>query len=398
MILLATILAAAAAAAPSTPADLIERIDTSAYKAEATFAVTMPQLPDDVIYALTINQTPALADTLCPAAYLIDWKITQRPGMSGPTAADEGFTAYFDGNHYTLMAERLRERHIATDPDAFMRPRRGGVAVTTQFADLVPILMAERLREMAADPCYTVTAVADTIVGGEKAVAILTRMEVDGTTASEGEYIFYPGERLAPRRIVLENNSGSIGEQTITVNFDRPADAGETPAPLSEDMLIAAYPDEFERYRTSSYRLETLPGRHLPAIAAPTIGGERYARNASQSLDAPTAVVLFEARSEFTPKVIEAVRNAARQLPWRVDIIWAFADNNHGDIEAVMPNVSGYETALMSARSVARDCGAVSMMPAIVFVDRSGIVADFTAGFNNSLESDVVKKMMGLKP
>ncbi len=161
---------------------------------------------------------------------------------------------------------------------------------------------------------------------------------------------------------------------------------------------MAVYPDQFERYRTSTYRLENLPGRHLPAIAAPTSTGTRFARNTSQSLDAPTAVVMLEARSEFTPKVIAAVREAAAQLPWRMDILWAFTDTNPDDVEAVIAEPATDETILLSARAIARDCGAGSTLPAIVFAGRNGIVTDFIAGYNNSLSSDVLKKMMGMKP
>lgn len=397
MTLIPQILAVVALAAyPTTPSEIINSIEPGAYRADADFAVTMPQLPDDVVYSLTISQTPAPTDTLCPAAYLIDWTVTQRPGMSEPTMADHGFTSYFYGNHYSLLAERLRERHADTDQVSFMRPHRGGIAVTSQFADLVPSILAAKLRDMESDPRYTLIARPDTTVSGEKAVALLTTLTIDGTVASEGEYIFYPGEHLVPRRITLENNTGSIGEQTVTVKFARPTDAGAAPAPTNEESLIAAYPEEFERYRTSSYRLENLPGRHLPAIAAPTANGKRYARTASQTLDAPAVVVLLEARSEFTPNVIEAVRTAARQLPWRADILWAFTDTNPDDVEAVMPAPGTDETILLSARSIARDCGAGSMLPAIVFVGRDGIVTDFTAGYNNSLASDVLKKMMAL--
>lgn len=387
--------AAARAAVPADPADIIARIDTTALTAEAQFAVTMPQLPDDVVYSLRISQTPAPADTLCPAAYLVDWTVTSRPGMEEPGAADSGFNAYFTGNYYSLMAERLRERHAATEPTAFTRPHRGGVAATGQFADLVPALMAERLAEMAADPRYTLTAVADTLVGGEHAVAILTSLTSGGATASEGEYLFYPGERLAPRRVTLENNTGSIGEQTITVKYSRPT-AGS--APTTEDDLMALYPDEFERFRTSAYRLENLPRRHLPAIAAPTLAGGRYTRTASQRLDAPTVVVLLDARSEFTPEVIKAVRSARRTLPWRTDVVWAFTDTNPDAILAVLPATETDETALRSARAVARDCGAGSVIPAVIFAGTDGIVADYIAGFNKSFESDVVKKMTGLQP
>lgn len=402
MILSAIISAAAVAAAapaPVTPQQLIDRIATGPYRADAEFSVTMPQLPDDVVYTLALSQTPAPADTLCPAAYLIDWTITKRPGSDTPGAADKGFSAYFGGNHYSLIAERLRERHFDSDPDAFMRPRRGGVAVTTQFADFIPILMAQKLREMAADPRYTVTAVPDTVIGGEKAVAILTAFNSGGATTSEAEYIFYPGETLTPRRVLLENNTGSIGEQTITATFAPAQDAGSAPAPVTEEALMALYPDEFERFRTSSYRLENLPGRHLPAIASPTLDGSRYTRTASQSLDAPTVIVLLDAGSGFTGEVIDAVRTAARQIPWRVDVVWAFTDNDPDRVAEVISAADGRnETILRSSAAVARDCGATAMLPAMVFAGRDGIVSDFIAGFNNSLSSDVVKKIMAMKP
>lgn len=389
---------ALALAAITSPRELIDRITTADYSATADFAVTMPQLPDDVVYTLNISQSSAPTDTLCPAAYLVDWTITSRPGMEEPGPADKGFNAYFDGNFYSLMAERIRERHAADDPTAFARPSRGGVAVTSQFADLVPAFMADKLRGMLADDRYTVTAIADTIVEGEPAVAILTRFITGGSTGSEGEYIFYPGETLTPRRVTLENNTGSIGEQTITAKFARPQNSAASPAPTDEDALIALYPDEFERFRTSDYRLETLPGRHLPAIAAPTASGGRYARTASEGLRAPTALVLLDARSEFTPEVIAAVRDGASQLPWAVDIIWAFTNTNPDHVaEVIHPDVNG-ETILTAAKAVARDCGASSTLPAIVFVRPDGIVADILAGYNQSLSSDVVKKMMGINP
>lgn len=397
--ILSAIISAALAASPVTPQQLIDRIDAGPYRADVDFSVTMPQLPDDVVYTITLSQTPAAADTLCPVAYLIDWTITKRPGSDTPGAADKGFSAYFDGNHYSLIAERLRERHFDSDPDAFMRPRRGGVAVTTQFAEFIPALMAQKLREMAADPRYTVTAVPDTVVGGEKAAAIITTFNSGGATTSEAEYIFYPGEKLAPRRVVLENNTGSIGEQTITATFAPPQQAGSAPAPVTEDALMTLYPEEFARFRTSSYRLENLPGSHLPAIASPTLDGNRYTRTASQTLDAPTVLVLLDAGSGFTSEVIDAVRTAARQIPWRVDIVWAFTDNDPDRVAEVIDSVDGRnETILRSSTAVARDCGATAMLPAIIFAGRDGIVSDFIAGFNNSLSSDVVKKIMAMKP
>lgn len=386
------------AASAVTPREMIGRIHSGPYNAPASFSVTMPQLPDDVVYALEITQSPAVNDTILPVSYLIDWAITQRPGMDRPSPADKGFNAYFDGNFFSLMAERLREQHASDSPAAFMSPRRGGVAVTAQFADLVPALIAAKLSDMLDDPRYTVTAVADTVVDGSRAVAILTRLSSGGTVASEGEYIFYPGETLSPRRITLENNIGAISEQTISARFDPPAE-GVDVEPVTEEALMERYPDEFAAFRTSTYRLETLPGRHLPAMAAPAIDGTRFTRTASQMLPAPAALVFLDADSDFTPEVIRQVREAAAMLPYRFDIIWAFVNTNPEAVAPLTATGAGpYETTVTSARSVAADCGAASTIPAVVFAAKDGIVTDFIAGVNKTFASDVIKKMTAIRP
>lgn len=381
-----------------SPREVIDRIEPGNYSAPVTFAVTMPQLPDDVVYQLEISQTPAPHDTILPITYLIDWAITQRPGMDSPSPADKGFNAYYDGNFFSLMAERLREQHAAEAPAAFLSPRRGGVAATAQFADLVPALLAAKLSAMMDDPHYSLRAVADTIVDGQKAIAILTRLAAGGTTASEGEYIFYPGEKLTPRRIILENNIGAISEQTITARFDEPS-AEALPEPVTEESLLERYPEEFAAFRTSTYRLETLPGRHLPAMAAPATDGTRFTRTASQMLPAPAVMVFLDADSEFTPSVIKQVREAAAVLPYRFDIIWAFVNTNPEAVEPLTATGAGpYETTITSARSIAADCGAASTIPALVFAAKDGIVTDFIAGVNKSFASDVMKKMTAIRP
>ncbi|MCM1028542.1 MAG: hypothetical protein NC342_03755 [Pseudoflavonifractor sp.] len=379
-----------------TPSEIASRLPKDTYNASATFSVTMPQLPDDVVYSLDISQAASPADSLLPIAYLIDWTITQRPGMDSPSPADKGFNAYIPGSYYSLMAERLRERHFSESPQAFLAPRKGGVALTSQFAELLPAIIADHIAQMEADPRYSLTAIADTIVDGETATALLFTMSSGGMVGSEGEYIFYPDSILSPRRITLENNTGSIGEQTITVKYEPPR-PDPIPAPLNEDELIARFPDEFEAFRTSTYRLESLPGRHLPAMAARTLSGERFTRSASQALEAPAVIVFLDAKGEFTHRVIQDVRAAKAMLPYRLDIIWAFVDTNPDAVAAVVtPGIN--ETALTSSRGLASNCGAASTIPSIVFTGKDGIVNDYIAGFNKTFSSDVIKKMMGLTP
>ncbi|MCM1071743.1 MAG: hypothetical protein NC391_08920, partial [Alistipes timonensis] len=53
------------------------------------------------------------------------------------------------------------------------------------------------------------------------------------------------------------------------------------------------------------------------------------------------------------------------------------------------------ETVLLSARSLARDCGATSF-PAIIVADERGRVANVILGFNNSLATDVIQSVATL--
>ncbi len=65
--------------------------------------------------------------------------------------------------------------------------------------------------------------------------------------------------------------------------------------------LTATESEAFEKYRESSFTLESLPGRMLPEIAAPTTTGERYMHVRGDGFAAPTVLVFLESSVEAPP-------------------------------------------------------------------------------------------------
>lgn len=130
--------------------------------ASVSFSVTMPRMADDVDYSVTLNQLTAVADTLSPVEYLIEWK--------SPHGGSDGFTAYFSGNHFRYNGQgRIQEYHMASDSVPFMPWRSahgydGGVQQTARFVDILPAFVARRLATDASDPRCSLTLHRDTIV------------------------------------------------------------------------------------------------------------------------------------------------------------------------------------------------------------------------------------------
>lgn len=355
---------------------------------EGTLGVAMPQLAEDVMYGVTLHQlAPVDGDTLAPAPYVIDWRREQ-------TENDiHGFSAYFPGNHYRLQGDRLLEYHYSADRYPFGKEKgKGGVQNTAQFANLLPAFMARDLKSMADDQRYYIHAAEDTIVDGRKAVVVKAIMTVNGITANESEYVFDHSSML-PRRVTYENNPGAISEQTVTVVFgDKSPSTSSPESPLTEEQLISRYPDDFATKRLSSYRLDNLKGRRLPAFEAPTLKGDRYTYAAGQKFTGPTLIVVCEAQSMFTKEMIDQIRQGAAQLVNPADIIWAFVDKHTGAIEDAVGKSRSGETTLVGARALARDCG-VTDMPSLIAVERDGTVKSASSGYNNHMASDVINML-----
>lgn len=361
--------------------------DIENYSAKARFTVSMPQLAEDVVYDVNLSQKVSPADPLGCDSYLIDWHLSSHDnGMSG-------FSAYFDGNHYRHSGERLQEYHLQWDSIPFMpeliSSKAQGVHRTAQFYNMLPQSIAAELKKMSADTSYTVVLHPDTLISGRHVTAINARMIQDGVTAMEAEYVFDPATCL-PLRIHLENNPGSISEQTVYMDYLSTDTHGIDS--INEPWLIDRYPDVFARLRESNFSIENLPGQRLPAFALPTTTGERYSRRSSDGFRAPTIVALLESSGGFTPEVIASLRTAVDRMPFDTDVIFAFTDNVADRVESAVDRPRPGEHILMSARPLVRDCGAASL-PTIILVSEDGTVRNVILGFNNDLSSDVIQKM-----
>ena len=159
---------------------------------------------------------------------------------------------------------------------------------------------------------------------------------------------------------------------------------------------MAAYPEVFEKYRESNFRIENLAATPMPPFSLPTTTGERYTYHRGDPFRAPTLIVILDPATGFNRQIVEAVRGAADRLPYNADVIYAFASSNVDAIEEVVPRIRPGEHLLMSAKSLARDCGAASL-PVMIAVDRSGIVKNVMLGFNNDMENVVLQNMGLLK-
>ena len=107
-------------------------------------------------------------------------------------------------------------------------------------------------------------------------------------------------------------------------------------------------------------------------------------------------LALLETSGGFTAQFIDALRQAAAELPFESRLLMAFTDTNPDRIEETAGQLTPGETLLMSGRGLVRDCGAASL-PSLIIIDRDGLVASVVVGFNNNLRSDVIQKMLLLQ-
>lgn len=355
------------------------------------FSVTMPQLNDDVVYQINMSQTPASGyKHLLTYDYLIDWILTSRK------TPVHGFNAYFNGHHYRYANERLQEYHTEWDSIPFYSLNGNeGVQRQAQFSNLLPAAIGNAIEQMILDKRYRVSLHPDTVVNGTKRTVINAVMTVNGITAIESEYIMAQ-QSFMPVRIILENNPGALSEQTVVVNYTQ-ITTDPTCTSLTERTLIDQYPEIFEKYRESNFRIEYLPGSRMPGFSLPTTTGERYSRHHTDSFRTPTIIALMDATTGFSTNMIRDIRAAVALLPYSADVIWAFTNNNVDSIEAVIPSIKPGEHILTSSSSLARDCGAASL-PALLLVNTDGTVSDVVLGYNNNMTEMIIQKMVIIQP
>lgn len=397
-------LLSAAASGPGSVDGLAAALERGGCYADTVrFTVSMPQLAEDVVYTVAMRQDAAAADSLMPCAYLIDWTMHGEEPDEGATPANAaaarstGFSAYFAGHHYRYGSHRLQEYHWAWDSVPFQPRRLGGMRAdgvqrTAQFANLLPAVIAADLRRMDADTAWRITLRPDTIVGGRHLRALLGRMEAGGITAVEAEYLFDPSTGM-PVRISLENSPGTISEQSVTALYGPAATGPAACPPLDEDALMALYPEPFGRFRTSSFRAESLPGSPLPAFSLPTSTGERFTRHADSQFPTPVILALLDPQAGFTAPTVEAVRTAAASLPEPATILWALTTSNIDLAEQTIGAQLPDERILISARGLARDCGAASL-PTLLIVRPDGIIADVMVGYTPDMATLLAQRML----
>lgn len=352
------------------------------YAAEVDYAVTLPQAQDDVVYKVCLEADKAEGDSLCEADYLIRWELPAPSGLA------EGFLAYFDGHHYRFRDRRLQEYHFEWDSIPFLT-RGGGVQRNGQFVDLLPQAIGATLRRMAGDSLVALRFNPDTVVGGRRMAAVTAVQSVRGYTGRVMRLLL-DGTTAMPVMIDNEFNPGQISEQLVVVKYEYPGNPAEGGLPGSEEALRHRFPEVFEKYRESNYSIENLRGEPMPGFSLPTPTGERYARTKGDRFPSPAVIALIDPDAGLAAETVAALRSAAAMSPRELRLIMAFTGSHADRIDELTGGLRPGEAVLMSARSLARDCGAVSF-PAIMVVGEDGKVANVILGFNNSLAADVIQ-------
>lgn len=359
------------------------------YADSATYEVFLPNLSEPVAYSIKLESLSALSDSLSPCRYFIGWQLPAPSGIS------EGFMAYFNGTHYRMRDERLQEYHHEWNPEVFAPggDASRGIQNQAQFADLLPQALGRHFIEMAADSSYIFTVSRKTS-GGKDCIEIDGRRRLSGYDAAEYTYIL-DAATLLPMSIEFDNNPGQLGEQNITVRYGSPEPCADMR--IDEESVVARRPDDFGKYRESTFSLQSLPGRELPRIVSRTSTGERYEHEKGAPFAAPTIIVFADATVGSTAGLVADVRTAVDMLPLQTDVVWAFINHRADDVEGAVPSVRPGEHLLVGARGAARDCGVGAVTPVLIFASADGKVSDIAVGYNKDMTSLVIQKITNAK-
>lgn len=354
------------------------------YADSARYEVFLPNLSEPVVYTLELESMATPADSVAPCSYFIGWQ------LPAPSGVSDGFLAYFDGTHYRMRDSRLQEYHQEETPEVFAPGGNisRGVQMQAQFVDLLPQTVGRRFTEMAADTTYKYTIENGRYVAGKQCIVVKGVRRFAGFDAAEYTYAL-DAATLRPVQYEFENNPGQLGEQSITVNF---AYSSAVPAcRIDEESVVARRPEDFGKFRESTFSLEKLPGGPMPRIAARTTTGERYEHERGSAFAAPTIVVFVDAEVGTTGQLVEDVRGAVDMLPQQTDVVWAFLNHRVEDVEAIVPRLRPGEHLLVNARGAARECGVGSITPVILFASPTGTVTNYIVGYNNDMPSVVIQ-------
>lgn len=336
--------------------------------------VLLPTAADPVVYNIALDYTQQPADTLAGCQYVIDWQL-----LRNDRKVSQGFSAYFDGNHYRYRDTRLQEYHMADSKSSFGAQ---GVQRTVQFGEYLPEFIAQQLQDMSTDTTYSVKV---TQRGSEIEVSALQR--VRGYDAKKLNYVFSADNGL-PVKLSTDYMPGSISEQNVTATFQwQWLPAGQC-MQLDEKALIARYPQEFEKYRASNFGVQSLPGNALPAFTARDAEGARYHYNRGEGWSQPMVIVFLDGDAQNTGHAVQQVRSAVAGIPFGVNVLYVTARG-----AALTEAAQDGEKMLGNASGLVRDCG-VSMYPTLLFVSADGVVRQTQIGYNNNLSDIVIEKTM----
>lgn len=358
--------------------------DATAFEGAVRYEVSLPMSDEDVVYSVKLASRKNVADTLCGFDYLIDWELLGREA--------EGFLAYFSGHHYRYRDNRLQEYHFDWDSIPFMAAE--GVQRTGQFVDLLPFSVARELRAMENDESFDVCFCPDTVVDGRRVAVVSAIQTIRGYVGRNFSLVADPqtGQLL---KMSNEYNPGQISEQSVTVTYSYDRE-GTVHAPVSEEDLIAVYPEAFEKFRECNYRIENLRGLQLPAFSLPTLTGERYTYHRGDGFLVPMVIAFLDPDVETTRETIVELRKAVSSMPCQVELTMAFNGSNVGLVGELAGNAAMGEIILTSANSFARDCG-TSVFPTVLVVGVDGQVADVVLGFNKNLSRNVIQSLALLR-
>ncbi len=359
----------------------LEKID--GFSASVRYEVALPMATDDVVYDVEIASDCNRSDTLCGMDYLVRWQLPRAESKA------EGFLAYFNGHHYRYRDHRLQEYHFEWDSIPF-QTAGGGVQRNGQFVDLLPSSIARELRTMLRDTAFTVSFSGDTVMEGNHVAMVCATQTVNGFCGRNYRLIADRSTGL-PLNVWNEYNPGQISEQGVEAAYSYER-SPQLKAVASEEELMGMYPEVFEKFRESNYRIENMRGLPLPSFSLPTVTGERYTRHRGDSFNAPTVVALIDPAVETSVETVKALREAVASMPMQVDLILAFTGSNIDTVESLTGAAGMGEALLISAKSLARDCG-TSVFPTILLVGSGGNVENVILGFNNSLSQDVIQSL-----
>ncbi|MDE5811199.1 MAG: hypothetical protein K2H61_02695, partial [Muribaculaceae bacterium] len=361
--------------------DIAARVDSlTPYSASVDYIVTLPAAADDITYSINIFSLDTAADDpLGTPGYLIEWQLNadSDSGNRNNREINRGFTAYDRGNLYRYANGRLNEYHLPADSTVFTAG--GGLHRMVQFAELLPTSIAAQLRQFATDPERYQSEISSS---GQR-INVKVSEIVKGLTARNIAIAFDAAD-FQPQSMLIENNPGTIAEQTVSARYNRAATA--LPAALTEQALAERYPEEFGRRRAATLTVDQLKGEPLPAFSAPTVWGGRYSYERGQALAAPTIIaVLGDCDPDSAAEIVNtlrsvngAVNGTVNGAGGAINLIFTLRSNDIDTAEEIVGEARAGEETLISARSMIRDLG-IRQFPTLIFVGRDGRVVNTVA-------------------